>query len=59
MRIPFLPRIESLIFSDYRLVSRLMTKCEAAVTKTNCGRVTLDDTDPHSQVQRGAVAQLL
>jgi len=47
----FLSRIETLIFSDFRLLSELVDKCNSSVTRLQCGRVNVEESDTHSQGQ--------
>lgn len=46
----YLQRLETVIFSDYRLVANFMNACQPVVEKLGCGRVQgRAENDPHSQ----------
>jgi len=45
----FLEKIETLIFSDFRLVANFLHACQDSVDKLSCGRSGVADNDPHTQ----------
>ncbi|XP_029837305.3 Golgi apparatus protein 1 [Ixodes scapularis] len=46
-----LSRMESVVFSDYRLVYRFTEECGEDINRLNCGRISKDPEERHSQGQ--------
>ncbi|GAB6030494.1 hypothetical protein CHUAL_007357 [Chamberlinius hualienensis] len=45
----FLTKMESIVFSDYRLIYKFADACDKDIQKFRCGRLETNDNSPHSQ----------